>query len=119
LKSKPELEISVSNGDVGVRVICLVDTGCTKTLISNRLSNSINPQLSENKSIISTIHGETKSNMYILFLVFDNHPKSIRIETASHDDLKGYDAILGMDIINEGVLIIDKGEVSFNIDYLK
>lgn len=116
---KPEIEISISNGEIGLRLKCLVDTGCSKTVISDQLVKSIKPGISNNTAIISTVHGETKSNVYIVYLQFDNHDKTIRTDVGSNYELKGYHIILGMDIISEGKLIIDKGVISFEIDYLK
>jgi len=37
LNYKPEIQISISNGEVGLRLKCLVDTGCSKTVISDEL----------------------------------------------------------------------------------
>ena len=116
---KPELEISISNGDIGLRIKCLVDTGCSKTVISNKLVSCIKPEIFDNTATISTVHGETKSNVYIVYLQFDNHENVIRTDVGSNDELKRYNIILGMDIIKEGKLIIDKGLINFDIDYLK
>jgi len=57
--------------------------------------------------------------VYIVYLQFDDHDKAIRTDVVSHYELKGYHIILGMDIIGEGKLTIDKGLISFEIDYLK
>jgi predicted aspartyl protease len=119
LSYKPEIKISISNGEIGLELLCLLDTGCSKTVISNRLVNSINPDLSNNKGIISTVHGESSSNMYIVYIIFDGHSKAIRTDVGSHDNLKGYDVIIGMDIIEDALFIINKGILSFDIDYLK
>jgi predicted aspartyl protease len=120
LSSKPELEIFISNGEIGLKIKCLVDTGCSKTVISNSLVSSIIPEIcGEETATIYTIHGESKSNMYIVYIRFDNHTNVIRTDVGAQDELKGYHIILGMDIIQEGKLIIDKGILSFEIDYLK
>ena len=71
------------------------------------------------KVIINTIHGENRSNRYLLQLSLEGHTQSIRINPASFGRGREFDVIIGMDIIRHGLFILDKGKLSFTIDQLK
>jgi hypothetical protein len=49
----------------------------------------------------------------------ENHSKSINIQPAEFPNKKECDIIIGMDIIQHGLFILDKGEFSFTIDQLR
>jgi hypothetical protein len=96
---------------------CLWDTGSMETVISEKVLNDLS--LTKNGHvIIKTIHSEKKSDKYNLKLILSGHSKSIKINCACFGKSREFDVVIGMDIINHGLLIIDHGVFSFKIDKL-
>ena len=89
-----------------------------ETIVSDKVVSELNPEIKGNV-LINTIHGEKRSDKYILQLSLEGHSKSIRINPASFGLSREFDVIIGMDIIQYGLFILNKGEFSFTIDQLK
>ena len=51
-------------------------------------------------------------------LLLENHSKSINIQPAEFSHRKECDVIIGMDIIQYGLFILDKGKFTFTIEQL-
>lgn len=98
--------------------ICIWDTGSSETLISNKVVNDLSLKKA-GYVYLNTIHGEKKSDKYILNLKLDGHTKSIRNNCASFGNSREFDILIGMDIINYGLFIINHGDFSFIIEQLK
>lgn len=52
-------------------------------------------------------------------MCIEGHSKSFRLAPSVFGDSKYFDVIIGMDVINFGLFILDKGKFSFTIDQLK
>ena len=96
----------------------LWDTGATETLISNKVISELN--LDQTGEVeVSTINGKIKSKRYGCGLLLNNHSKSINIQPAQFPNRKECDVIIGMDIIQYGLFVLNKGDFSFTIDQLR
>lgn len=96
----------------------LWDTGATETLISSRVAKELN--LEETTEVeVSTINGIIKSKRFACGLLLENHSKSINAQPAEFSYRKECDVIIGMDIIQHGLFILNKLEFSFTIEQLK
>lgn len=96
----------------------LWDTGATETLISDKVVKELN--LDKTGEVeVSTINGVIKVKRYTCKLLLQDHTKSINIQPAEFSHRIECDVIIGMDIIQYGLFILDKGEFSFDIDQLK
>ncbi|MDY0270196.1 hypothetical protein [Trichloromonas sp.] len=108
----------LSNGEIIKQYNCIWDTGSMETLISEKVINDLNP-IKNGYVFINTIHGEKKSDKYILQLLLEDHSKSIKINSACFGKSREFDIIIGMDIIEYGLFVLDKGKFSFTIEQLK
>lgn len=98
-----------------IKYIALWDTGATETLISKKVINEL--KLNEaGKVEISTINGNQIVKRYYTGLIIEGHSKSINIAPASFTSRTECDVIIGMDIINYGTFLLDKGKFSFTIN---
>lgn len=111
-------KVWVSNGSLINQYICIWDTGSMETIVSDKVVSDLNPN-KQGYANINTIHGESKSDRYILQLSLEGHSQSIKINPASFGEGREFDVILGIDIIQHGLFILDKGKFSFTIDGLK
>jgi len=111
-------KVLISNGDLINQYVCIWDTGSMETIVSDKVISDLKPDKNGSVSI-NTIHGETRSDKYILKLSLEGHKQSIRINPASFGKGTKFDVIIGMDIIRHGLFILDKGVLSFTIDQLK
>lgn len=95
-----------------------MDTGASETLISNKVVQDLS--LQKNGYVyLNTIHGEKKSDKYIINIRLEYHTKTIRNNCACFGNSRDFDILIGMDIINYGLFIINKGDFSFTIEQLK
>ena len=111
-------KVWASNGNLINQYVCIWDTGSMETIVSDKVISDLKPD-KNGSVIINTIHGETRSNKYILQLLLEGHTQSIRINPASFGKGREFDVIIGMDIIRHGLFILDKGKLSFTIEQLK
>ena len=96
----------------------LWDTGATESLISNKVIKEL--KLNKVGEVeVSTINGIIKTNRYECGLLLENHSKSIKVNPAEFSYRKECDVIIGMDIIQYGLFVLDKGKLDFTIDLLK
>ena len=95
----------------------LWDTGATETLISNKVIAELG--LEKTGDEVSTINGSIQSKRYGCGMLLEYHSKSINIQPAEFSHRKECDVIIGMDIIQYGLFILDKGKFSFTIEQLK
>jgi predicted aspartyl protease len=96
----------------------LWDTGATETLISNKVDTELS--LEKTGEIeVSTINGVINTKRYECGLLIENHSKSINIQPAEFSYRKECDIIIGMDVIQHGLFILNKGKFSFTIEQLK
>lgn len=110
--------VHISNGDSIKQYVCIWDTGSMETIVSDKVISDLNPE-KHGSVYINTIHGETLSDKYILNISLEGHSKSIRINPATFGKSREFDVIIGMDIIQHGLFVLDKGKFSFTIDQLK
>jgi predicted aspartyl protease len=96
----------------------LWDTGATETLISSKVITELNLE-QKGEVEVSTINGTINTKRFGCGLLMENHSKSINIQPAEFPNKKECDIIIGMDIIQHGLFILDKGEFSFTIDQLR
>jgi predicted aspartyl protease len=96
----------------------LWDTGATETLISSKIITELNLEKTGEVEV-STINGTLNSKRFSCGLLLENHSKSINIQPAEYPYRRECDVIIGMDIIQHGLFIINKGKFSFTIDQLK
>ena len=111
-------KVWLSNVDLVKQYVCIWDTGSMETIVSDKVVSDLNPE-KHGYVNINTIHGETRSDKYILQLSLEGHSQSVRINPASFGKSREFDVIIGMDIIQHGLFILDKGKFSFTIDQLK
>ncbi len=111
-------KVYLSNENESFEYICIWDTGAMETLISEKVLFDLNPE-KHGYAFLDTIHGEKRSDKYILQLSLQGHTKSIKINPACFGKSREFDVIIGMDIIQHGLFILDKGKLSFTIDKLK
>ncbi len=111
-------KVWISNDDLINQYVCIWDTGSMETIISDKVLSELNPD-KHGWVIINTIHGQKRSDKYILQLSLEGHTQSIKINPASFGKSREFDIIIGMDIIKHGLFILDKGKLSFTIDMLK
>jgi predicted aspartyl protease len=96
----------------------LWDTGATETLISNKVITEL--QLEKTGEVeVSTINGSIQSKRYGCGMLLEYHSKSINIQPAEFSHRKECDVIIGMDIIQYGLFILNKGDFKFTIEQLK
>jgi predicted aspartyl protease len=96
----------------------LWDTGATESLISNKIITELNLEQT-GKAELSTINGTINSKRYGCGLLLENHSKSINAQPAEFSHRKECDVIVGMDIIQYGLFVLNRGEFSFTIEQLK
>lgn len=60
-------KVWVSNGNLINQYVCIWDTGSMETIISDKVVSDLNPK-KHGHANINTIHGENKSDRYILQL---------------------------------------------------
>lgn len=94
------------------------DTGATETLISDKVVQELNLEETEEVEL-STINGSIRTKRYACGLLLENHSKFINIQPAKFSHRKECDVIIGMDVIQHGLFILDNGKFSFKIDQLK
>lgn len=95
----------------------LWDTGATETLISNKVITDLS--LEEKGEVeLSTLNVTINSKRYGCGLLLENHSKSINIQPAEFSHRKECGVIVGMDIIQYGLFILNRGDLSFTIDQL-
>jgi hypothetical protein len=111
-------KVWLSNGDLINQYVCIWDTGSMETIVSDKVVSDLNPE-KHGYVNINTIHGETRSDKYILQLSLEGHSQSIKINPASFGKGREFDVIIGMDIIRHGLFILDKGRLTFTIEQLK
>lgn len=111
-------KVWTSNGDSINQYVCIWDTGSMETIVSDKVISDLNPD-KHGYVYINTIHKEKKSDKYILQLSLEGHSQSIKINPACFGKSREFDVIIGMDIIQHGLFILDKGKFSFTIDQLK
>jgi hypothetical protein len=111
-------EIWVSNGESINKYTCIWDTGSMETLVSEKVISDLTPD-KHGYAYIKTIHGEKRSDKYILQLSLENHTQSIKINPACFGKSGEFDVIIGMDIIQHGLFVLDKGKFSFTVEQLK
>jgi hypothetical protein len=111
-------KVWLSNGDLINQYTCIWDTGSMETIISDKVVSELSPE--KNGWVnINTIHGENRSDKYILQLSLEGHLQSIKINPASFGKSREFDVIICMDIIIHGLFFLYKGNFSFTIDQLK
>jgi predicted aspartyl protease len=96
----------------------LWDTGATETLISSKVIADLN-LVQTGEVEVSTINGIINTKRFGCGLLLEKHSKSINIKPAEFSHRKECDVIIGMDIIQYGLFILDKTKFSFTIDQLK
>lgn len=96
----------------------LWDTGATETLISSKIITELNLEKTEEVEVL-TINGTINTKRYGCGLLLENHSKSINIQPAEFSNRKEFDVIIGMDIIQYGLFILNKGNLSFTMEQLK
>ena len=111
-------KVYLSNDNVSNQYTCIWDTGSMETLISEKVVQDLNPS-KHGYVFLNTIHGEKKSDKYIINLSLVNHTKSIKINSACFGKSREFDIIIGMDIINYGLFVLDHGNLTFTIEQLK
>ena len=96
----------------------LWDTGASETLISSKVITELN--LEETGSVeVSTINGIINTKRFNCAILLKNHSKSINIQPAEFIYRTEFDVIIGMDIIEYGLFILNKGNFSFIIEQLQ
>ena len=82
------------------------DTGATSSMISQRTAKEL--QLSPHGTVkVSGVHGVENANIYTVDLVFNNGYKIPNIQVSEAGNNAGFDILVGMDVINRGIFIID------------
>ena len=95
---------------------CLVDTGCTKSIVAAKTAKRLNVAMSACNERISLMNGSLTPCTSFCSIKIDVSHVALTADCLVSDLLGDYDLILGMDIITQlGGLIIDKnGNVNFN-----
>ena len=117
MKVMTDIYIFKSSDDIRIYK-ALWDTGATETLVSSKIITELNLEQTGEVEV-STINGTINSKRHGCGLLLENHSKSINIQPAEFSHRKECDVIIGMDIIQHGLFILNKGEFSFIIDQLK
>jgi predicted aspartyl protease len=117
MKIITEIYIFKSPNDIR-KYKALWDTGATETLISNKVITELGLEKTDEVEV-STINGTMQSKRYRCGILLEYHSKSINIQPAEFSHRKECDVIVGMDIIQYGVFILNKGDFKFTIDQLK
>ena len=82
------------------------DTGATSSMISQRTAKEL--QLSPHGTVkVSGVHGVENANVYFVDLVFNNGYEIPNIQVSEAGNNAGFDILVGMDVINRGIFIID------------
>ena len=97
----------------------LIDTGATKTFISDKVINELNLDRSSSGIMTDASNNSKEVDLFILNILLDGHTKSAKIECAEFVGREECDVIIGMDIITNGVLIVRGEDFTFNINILK
>ena len=105
-----------------VRATALFDTGATGSCVTSRLVQELG-LIPVSKSSVITANGIRACNNYKLKIgfPFPTPNNSYRVETPSEiivseiDDNENWQMIVGMDIIQQGVLVVDSGNYIFSL----
>jgi len=84
----------------GHKFKCLLDTGSDITLITNKIFNQLNLKTISSGTMIVGNNVSTSIKILKLNISFINHTKYVAINAGIIPDKKGFDVILGMDIIS-------------------
>ena len=82
------------------------DTGATSSMITRRIAQKLNLH-SIGKVRIAGVHGAVNTNIYTVDIRFGNGFTIPNVTVSEADDGGGFDVLIGMDIINQGRLLID------------
>jgi predicted aspartyl protease len=97
----------------------LIDTGATKSFISEIVLNSLNLDASNFGIMTDASNVSKKVSLYTCNVLLENHQKTIKIEVGTFIGRPECDMIIGVDIIKYGKLLVDGELFSFNINILK
>ena len=93
------------------------DTGATSSMITRRIAQKLKLN-AIGKVMISGVHGVVNANIYSVNIHFRNGFVIPCVTVSEADDGGGFDVLIGMDIINQGRLIVDgtdaRGSVFFS-----
>jgi len=110
------------NNEHPVVVKALFDTGAMQSCITSNLARKLALELTS-RTLVAGAHGVKECNAYLLKIGFSfpipNDETRIEyineIEVYEIDDSPAWEMIVGMDIIQTGVLIVDGGYCIFNL----
>ncbi|EPJ6121781.1 retropepsin-like aspartic protease [Klebsiella aerogenes] len=116
----PVVKISISKpANTPVELYALIDTGATHSVIDSTLADALNLRVIENTSIrsvtdtISTTIREAAIHIGSSGTIFAPFIASPLIQSNEH---KTHTVILGMDILSQGLVILNFKENSFSLD---
>lgn len=104
----------------------LLDTGATRTCVTQRLINELNLE-PRRKLLVSSATNDPARRMayaYSLGLFCEGFGGVRTLYTVPHEfiapsfhDNPNFDVLLGMDILSQGQLVIDRGNFRFDFDF--
>lgn len=97
----------------------LIDTGATRTYVSNKVINELNLIQSNSGKKSFGNNKEYEAKLYICNILLEDHTKSCKLEVVDFVGRKECDIIIGMDLISHGELIIKYNEYEFIVPSLK
>ena len=116
-------KIDLTNDKIVPSVIytydALIDTGCTKSIISNKVVKDLNLDISKsNKINIKNISNDIYGYSVKIPFLIDNHKYWANNNFIVLDINLNHDILIGLDIIRSGKLIVDGNSFSFEIKSL-
>jgi predicted aspartyl protease len=104
-----------SNGN-GYKFKCLLDTGSDITFITNKIFTQLNLKETSSGTMIVGNNNKTSIKMSKLNISFINHTKYVSVSAGVIPNKKGFDVILGMDIISYCNIKIITTNLGFDFD---
>jgi hypothetical protein len=88
------------------RCTAVWDTGATSSMISESLAKELKLE-PEGSVKVSGVHGIEEAKIYTINLIFGNGFTLDKLQVSEAGNNAGFDILIGMDVISQGILIID------------
>ncbi len=94
------------------------DTGATGSMISASMAKKLG-LLPVGTTQISGVHGVNNAKLYCVDMVFEKGFCIPKVKVAEAADTGGFELLVGMDIINKGIMLIDgsRGKLAVRFQY--
>lgn len=94
--------------------VAIWDTGATSSMIARHVAEKLGLH-AIGQVRIAGVHGAQAANVYKIDLIFGNGMRIPEVKVSEAADGGGFDVLIGMDIIRQGVFIVDGSAGETNV----